>query len=781
MKSIIHLSKRMCILMLLFASITATGQQIRKVTRIDRDWRFHLGDSENAQAVKFDDGKWRKLDVPHDWSIEGDYDENAVTKRGGGYLPAGVGWYRKSLTLPKADAGKRVFIEFGAVMANSDVWVNGHHLGHHPFGYVPLLYDLTDHVTFDGKPNIIAVKADNTPQPASRWYTGAGIYRHVDLITVAPVHLERYGVFISTPEASKEKAVVSVKSSVVNQSKQNKTLTVQTVITSPAGKSLQSEATPLTVKAGETATCEQTIAVTAPELWDIESPNLYTAVTTVSEGKNAIDDQQNTFGIRFFEFRSETGFWLNGRNIKLLGACVHHDGGAVGSAVPASVWERRIERLKAVGCNALRGAHAPMDPSFYDLCDRMGVLLLDEVFDTWTSAKPNGEKAYNRYYNEWWDKDTEIAIKRVRNHPSIVLLSLGNEIRDNVNSAEGRQRFLDLRELTKQLDPTRPITMALFRAQMMGLYDNGFSEMLDVIGQNYGEMGLIAAWKGKEGRKIIGTENTPARSGWLVAKNNPQYSGMFIWTGIDYLGESDWPQTTWGESLFDRNAGWRHLSWERQSWWTTQPMVHIVRRDDGVRRPIRGGGWTDDWTPSTDLDTARVTVYSNCEEVELYLNGKSLGKQAVPADDAANSWVVVPYEKGTVKVIGRNGGKDVAEHAHTSATEPVKLLLEPEKTELINDWDEVVYVTATLVDKNGVRSPNTPVKVKFDISGPGEIVSVDNSDNLSHERYKANAHTTHKGMVLAIVRATANSGAIKLTASADGMESVSVTMQAKAK
>jgi beta-galactosidase len=766
--------------MLFSASVTATGQQVRKITRIDRDWKFYLGDVENAQVASFDDSKWRQLDVPHDWSIEGDYDQEAATKRGGGYLPSGIGWYRKTLTLPKSDAGKRVFIEFGAVMANSDVWVNGYHLGHHPFGYVPLLYDLTDHVTFDGKPNIIAVKADNTLQPASRWYTGAGIYRHVDLITVDPVHLERYGVFITTPEVNKDKAVVSVQASVANLSAKSRNLTVQTVITSPSGKSLKSAATPLTVKAGETAICEQTIAVTAPELWDIEAPNIYTAVTTVSEGKNTVDDQKNTFGIRFFEFKSETGFWLNGRNLKILGACVHHDGGAVGSAVPASVWERRIERLKAVGCNALRGAHAPMDQSFYDLCDRMGMLLLDEVFDTWTSAKPNGEKAYNLYFNEWWDKDTEVAIKRVRNHPSIVLLSLGNEIRDNVNSPEGRQRFLDLRDLTKRLDPTRPITMALFRAQPMGLYENGFSEMLDVIGQNYGEMGLIVAWRGKEGRKIIGTENTPARSGWLVARDNPQYTGMFIWTGVDYLGEADWPQTTWSESLFDRNGGWRHFSWERQSWWTTKPMVHIVRRDDGVSRPIRGGGWTDDWTPSTDLDTARVTVYSNCEEVELYLNGKSLGKKNVPADDAPIAWAV-PYEKGTIKVIGRNGGTDVAEHAHTSAAEPAMLVLEPEKTDLINDWDEVVYVTATAVDKNGVRSPNVPVKIKFDISGPGEIVSVDNSDNLSHERYKAKERTTYKGRVIAIIRATADSGDIKLTASADGMENVSITVRAKAK
>ncbi|GAB6011332.1 sugar-binding domain-containing protein [Viscerimonas tarda] len=763
------------VLILLFLCFPANGQNVRKITGIDKDWKFHLGDVENGQLVNFDDSNWRKLDVPHDWSIEGDYDQNAITKRGGGYLPAGIGWYRKTISLPKSDSGKRVFVEFGGIMANSDVWINGHLLGHHPFGYVPLVYDLTDYITFDGKANILAVKADNTVQPASRWYTGAGIYRHVELFTVAQTQLDRYGVFITTPEASHEKATVAVQASVSNKSKASRTLLVQTTISSPSGKSFKSEPSSVTVGAGETIVCDQTIAVPSPELWDISAPNIYTALTTLSDGKKVVDDQKNTFGIRFFSFESETGFWLNGKNIKLLGACVHHDGGALGSAVPASVWERRFERLKAVGCNAIRGAHAPMDPAFYELCDKMGLLLLDEVFDTWTAAKPNGEKAYNLYFNEWWNIDTSIALKRVRNHPSIVLYSLGNEIRDNVNSPEGRQRFLDLRALTKSIDSSRPITMALFRAKMMGLYENGFSEMLDVIGQNYAETGLLAAWSEKPGRKIIGTENTPSRSAWLVARDNPAYSGMFIWTGFDYLGEADWPKISWSEALFDRNAGWKHTSWERQSWWTSEPMAHIVRRDTAQR-----ASWLDDWTPAYKLDTAFVNVYSNCEEVELYLNGTSLGKQQTPKDDGPNSWRVV-YAPGTIKVIGRNGGKEVAVHEHTTASEPVKLLLETEKKEAINDWEEVVYVTATIVDKNGIRYPNSPSKIKFNISGPGEIVSVDNSNNFSHERYKTNEKTNYKGRAMAIIRATASSGAIKLTASADGLEGASVVIQAVGK
>ena len=762
-----------CVSVLLFFVFQANGQQVRETVSIDKDWRFHLGDVDGGLSATFDDSQWRKLDVPHDWSIEGDYDPNSPTKRGGGYLPAGIGWYRKSLILPKSYAGKRVYVEFNGVMANSDVWINGHLLGHRPFGYLPLLYDLTEYLNFDNKANTLAVRVDNTQQPASRWYAGAGIYRHVNLIVVNPVHLDRWGVFISTPEVSKQKATVHIQASVTNQSEESRQLLVQTVITSPSGKRLKSGQVPVTVGAGQTAKCDQEIAVSEPELWDIDTPNIYTASTEVVLNGKVIDDQKNTFGIRDIRFESQTGFWLNGRNIKILGACVHHDGGAVGSAVPASVWERRIKRLKEIGCNALRGAHCPMDPAFYNLCDRLGMLLMDETFDTWTAAKPNGEKAYNLYFNDWWETDTRAAIIRSRNHPCIVIYSLGNEIRDNLNSEEGRQRFLNLRRVTKELDPTRPVTMALFRPVQMKLYENGFAELLDVVGQNYGEKGLIAAWAAKPERKIIGTENTPSRDAWLELRDNPAMSGEFVWTGFDYLGEADWPKVSSEKGLFDRNGGWKPSSWERQSWWTKKPMVHIVRSDDS------GRGLTNDWTVVSDTcKHARVFVYSNCEEVELYLNGVSLGKQPVPADDAPNQWAV-NFRPGTIKVIGRNGGKDVAVQEHVTASTPVKLSLTKEKKEITNNWEDVAYVTATVLDKNGVRFPNSDHKVKFTISGPGEIVSVDNSSPYSHERYKTDQKTVFKGEAIAIIRATAASGTIRLTASAEGLESSSIEIKIK--
>ena len=774
MKFSTHINKDIgllwCLFVLFAFTVPVRGQQVRRIMNIDKDWKFNLGDVTNGQQTAFEDKNWRKLDVPHDWSIEGKYDSLSPTLRGGGYLPAGIGWYRKTFTLPKSYAGKRIVINFDGIMANSDVWINGHLLGHHPFGYVPLLYDMTEFFNFN-TPNLIAVRADNSVQPASRWYTGAGIYRHVKLEIMDPVHLDEWGVFITTPEISKEKAKVNIQASVTNQSKKSAQLMVQTIITSPAGKQSKSSLTPLTVEAGQTAKCEQMIMVSTPEIWDIQTPNVYTASTVITLNGKVIDDQKNTFGIREAHFEAETGFWLNGKNIKILGACVHPDGGAVGMAVPMSIWERRIQQLKRVGCNALRGAHCPMQKEFYELCDRMGMLMMDEAFDTWTAAKPHGEKAYNLYFNDWYQADATSQVIRARNHPCVVIYSLGNEIRDDLNSEKGRAHFMDLRRITKEIDPTRPITMALFNPRGMKLFENGFSELLDVIGQNYGETGLLAVRNGRPERKIIGTENTPARSAWLVMRNNPAFSGEFVWTGFEYLGEVDWPKISWDVALFDRNGDWKPTAWERQSWWTTTPMVHIVRAEEN------GRGFTDDWTPASDtLKRASVTVFSNCEEVELYLNGVSLGKQPVPADDGPNKWIV-NYAAGTIKVIGRNGGKDVAEQQHITAKEPAKLILKAEKKEILNDPEQVVYVTATVVDKNGIHFPNSKHKVKFSISGPGEIVSVDNSNPISHEMYKGDERIVYKGKAIAIIKAKAGSGTIRLTASAPGLGSDTVEIK----
>jgi beta-galactosidase len=377
----------------------STQPQIRVITGFDLDWRFKQAEEAGGERIAFDDSKWRKLNVPHDWSIEGTYDKANPTARGGGYLPSGIGWYRKTFSLDKSYAGKKVTIEFDGVMANSEVWINGFYLGKRPYGYISFIYDLTEHLNIgNGKPNVITVKADNTVQPASRYYTGAGIYRHVRLVATDLLHISDNGVFLTTPTANAQQAVIKAQTTLSNEGEKTVQLTLETAITDANGKVVKTIQSKQTVAPKKEVVINQELKVDKPNLWTLEQPYLYSAFTKISLGGKVIDDQINTFGIRTFKFDAATGFWLNDQNFKLKGACLHHDGGAVGAAVPLSIWKQRLELLKEAGVNAIRTAHNPVAPEFLDLCDQMGFIVMDETFDTWNSAKNNGEKGYNRFF-----------------------------------------------------------------------------------------------------------------------------------------------------------------------------------------------------------------------------------------------------------------------------------------------------------------------------------------------------------------------------------------------
>jgi beta-galactosidase len=754
-------------LMALLLSATLHAQP----TNIDATWRFNLGDTTGAEKPDFNDAAWRSLNLPHDWSIEGDYNQANPTGRGGGYLPAGIGWYRKSLVIPASESGSRIFLTFDGVMSNSQVWINGQLLGKRPYGYVPFTYELTGKVNFD-KPNTLAVRVDNTAQPASRWYAGAGIYRHVSLSFLNPIHMDQSSVYITTPQVSSDKATVNIQSTVFNQSKKAEKITVQTRVMGSDGKNFETAETALSVAAGQKADCKQFVTVLNPVRWDIEAPNLYQAVTTVRSGKTVLDEQTNTFGIRDFRFEAATGFWLNGKNLKLYGVCLHQDAGALGIAVPSSVWKTRLETLKSIGVNAIRTAHNPMEPAFYDLCDQLGFLVMDETFDTWTASKPSGTQGYNLYFNDWWAADIRAMITRDRNHPSIVLYSAGNEIRDRLNSDEGRQRFLQQRDLIHQLDPTRPVTMALFRPNEMQVYTNGFADLLDVLGQNYRETELIAAHTDKPERRVIGTENGHDRNTWLALRDNPFMAGQFLWTGIDYLGEANWPEISHSAGLLTRLGEMKPSGYQRQSWWSSKPMVKMVRAEDNMGK----GALVMDWTPIDfgTYDEAYVTVYSNCDEVELFLNGESKGKQVLHEDASPRFWNI-GFDPGILKAVGSNKGQIVASDEYKTAESAVKVLLTCNRSTLKNDWNDIAFVKATLVDAKGERNPNANPKLTFTLTGPGVIKAVDNGDILSHEKYASNVRTPFKGEAVALVQAT-GAGKITVTVSAEGVEGSSLTM-----
>ncbi len=763
---------------LLAGSLAATAQaQSSRITRsFDKDWRFSRGDNQGAEATAFNDASWRQLDVPHDWSIEGPYDRNNPTGRGGGYLPSGIGWYRKSFTLNDVAKDSRVCIEFDGVMANSDVWINGFHLGKRPSGYVGFQYELTDHLN-TGKQNVLVVRADNTIQPASRWYTGAGIYRHVRLVITGPVHVAHWGCFVSTTGVTAKQAIVKIETTVQNQSNAVQQVVLQTALVDPGGNTVIILNSNSQIAAGASVVIPQTAKLSPPALWNPGNPQLYSAVTTVVVNKKETDKLTTPFGVRDAHFDAATGFWLNGQNIKIKGVCLHHDGGAVGAAVPLGVWERRLNLLKWAGVNAIRTSHNAVAPEFLELCDKKGILVMAETFDTWNAKKSSAENGYNVYFNDWWEKDTHDIVLSVRNHPAVVIYSVGNEIHDNLNDAEGLHKYMMQQDLIHSLDTTRPVTMALFRPALSHVYENGLADKMDVVGQNYRENELVAAHQAKPQRKTIGTENGHTQPAWLALRDNPFMSGQFLWVGIDYLGESDWPKVVNGQGLFDRTGGARSIAYQRQSWWGNNPMVYVMRKEQNAG----AGDWVSDWTP-TDIDTydeARLQVFSNCDEVELFLNGKSLGVKLRPDDNASPRTWTTAFEKGTLKAVGRNQGKTVAEQELTTAGKPAKIVLHADDNAIANNWDDVVYITATVTDEKGIPCLTADNKIRFSIEGPGAIAAVDNADLSSAEPFNGKERWAYKGSCIAIIKAAAASGAIKITAQADGLQQGTATVTIK--
>ena len=773
------------------ATSAGSAAYTRVTSSFDSDWRFLKGDAPGAEKADFDDGAWRKLDLPHDWSIEGPFDEKNPTGGAGGFLPAGVGWYRKHFSLPIGFQEQRVFIDFDGVMANSDVWINGFHLGKRPYGYVSFRYELTGHLNFgNDKPNVISVRADNSGQPASRWYTGAGIYRHVRLVVTNAVHLEHWGTFVSTPQVSSEQATLRVQSEVINQSQSAQTVSIHVEVFDPNGRVVQTtETKPQNINAGAMSSFTQDLAIRNPQLWDLDHPNVYRVVARLREGKTTVDDETVRFGIREFHFDADTGFWLNGRNFKVKGVCLHHEASASGAAVPLRAWERRLEMLKQLGVNAIRTAHNPPAPEFLDLCDRMGFIVMDELFDCWTVAKNPYD--YHLYFKEWSNIDVRDIVRRDRNHASVIIYSAGNEIHDTPKSEMAKQILTSLVATFHENDSTRPVTQALFRPNVSHDYDNGLADILDVVGQNYRENEILAAHRQKPSRKILGTENGHDRTVWLPLRDNPPYAGQFLWSGIDYLGESRaWPTIAYNSGLLDRTGTPRPLAFQRQSWWSDQPMVYIARRvapaqllptDPGYGTPAqerRPQVLFSDWTPrNIEAHDENVEVYSNCEQVELFLNGTSLGAKPRPADDSPRVWNV-PFAPGTLRATGSNGGRAVANYELRTAGKPSQILLAADRGTIAATWDDVSYVTVTVADPNGVIVPNAQDLVTFKIAGPGIIAAVDSADNNSHEPFQASERRAYQGRCFVMIKSTSASGRITLAASAQGLKSSSITITA---
>jgi beta-galactosidase len=808
------------------ATIQSHPRQIQQFTT---DWRFLQSDAPGAESPTFDDSAWKPVTLPHDWSITGPVDENAPSRAAGGFFPTGIGWYRKTLTIPKLNPTKRIFIAFDGIMANSDVYCNGELLGHRPYGYVSFNYDLTSHL-HAGK-NIIAVRVDNSQQPASRWYPGAGINRQVRLITTNAIHIAPWGTFVTTPKVSAESATIHVRVTVTNESGQPASVVIVPELISPAGAHLTTQPTfrskPATIPAHTSVDLDAETTLPHPDRWDLDHPALYTVDAKLLARNNLIDNEDVPFGIREFHFDPDQGFFLNGKHHKIYGVALHPDAGALGTAVPLAAWTRRFTALRTLGVNAIRTAHNPPAPEFLDLADRMGFLVMDEMFDCWTVAKNPYD--YHLYFKDSSLRDTADTVRRDRNHPSIILWSAGNEIHDTPKPDIAIPILKSLVDTFHQNDPTRPVTQALFRPNVSHDYDNGFADLLDVVGQNYRENEILAAHAQKPTRKIIGTENTHDRNQWVAMRDHPEYSGQFLWSGIDYLGEAGrWPSIGAGSGLLLTTSIPRARAFERQSWWSTQPMVRIARRVQAARRGPVDPGYASptsntqaatapntpldpttrfgqplllDWTPAYFLQndqsphTENIEIYTNAEEVELFLNSKSLGTQQRHTNASPITYQI-PFAPGILKAIARTNGKVIAEDELRTAGKPARILLStgltaarltnpphPETTPALTpDWNDVAYITVTLVDANNTIIPDSTTVIHFTVTGSGKIIAVDNGNLLDHDPFQPptpeKARKLYEGHAIAILRATKPSGNITITAKAEDLPPASLTLKA---
>lgn len=756
---------------------------------IDTDWRFHRGDLTGAEAPGSSDEGWQPVTLPHDWAIAGPFNADNPSRGQGAFAPMGVGWYRKHFPASPARCARTV-VQFDGVMANSDVWINGHLLGHRPSGYATFRYDLTPYLdTRRGADNVLAVRADNEQQPSSRFYQGAGIYRHVHLLHTAAVHTADWSTAVTSSKVSAASADVQVRTEVRNDSASTQTtasIAVAVELRDASGRVVAQQRAPAQrVPAGESRPFTVTLSVQKPKLWDIGDPALYSATVKLLRDGKAVGSDTVAFGIRDAHFEPATGFWLNGRNLKIQGVALHSDIGALGMAAPLSLWEHRLRAMQGMGANAVRTAHNEVAPEFLDLCDRLGILVLDEYFDMWTVAKNPYD--YHLYFKDWYLRDTHDGVLRDRNHPSVIAWSAGNEIHDTPHPDIAKPILAALVEQDHRDDPSRPVTQALFRPNVSHDYDNGLADLLDVVGQNYRPNEILAAHEQKLARSILGTENIHDRETWLAVRDHPPYSGMFIWSGTDYLGESRrWPLIGDASGLFDRTDFPKPDALQHESWWASHPVLHLVRRVAAMPKAPTDPGYEQeqyrprpvvfaDWTPENrDTHTERVEAYSNCQQVTLSLNGTDLGTQALPADAAPRVWQV-PFTAGTLEA--RCGDTAATKATLITAGEPAAVVLTAENDALGTGFDQVAFVRATVVDAHGTPVPSAAIPLTFSVQGPGVILATDNADNAYTGIFASPHRDTLNGRAIVLLRSTAPGGSLHLEATSPGLRTGSLNLR----
>ena len=796
----------------------------------------NLGAEVTYTRAEFDDRAWRQLDLPHDWGIEGEFDQEYPGETG--KLPWwGVGWYRKHFFLPTEDAKKRIYLDVDGAMAYATVWLNGQFVGGWPYGYSSWQLELTPFLRF-GAENVLAIRLDN-PKDSSRWYPGAGIYRNVWLVKTEQIHIAHWGVFVSAPQVTAETALVKVQTTVENHlatpapfeaSTELFELDAEGRIVAKMIASTASTTTPRPIESGQSGLVVQYLTVSHPKLWSIKSPQRYVAITTVRTGDQTVDRVETRFGIRSIAFSADHGFFLNGERIPIQGVCLHHDLGALGTALNVRALERQLKILREMGANAIRTSHNPPAPELLDLCDRMGFLVMDEAFDCWLQGKrPND---YHLLFSDWHEKDLRALVRRDRNHPSVILWSIGNEIREQ-NSPEGWKVAAHLASLVHDEDRTRPVTAG---CNSPNASLNGLQSMLDVSGFNYQPQGykpfrLIAPLQ-----PLVATETASCLSSrgeyyfpirddngqrrtvkdiadfqvssydfatWAFDPQTefrgldeaPFVAGEFVWTGFDYLGEPEPYSKDSSTSLLFTDPILKERATDE------------LRETGKIRVPSRSSyfgivdlaGFKKDrfylyqarWRPNFPMAhilphwnwperVAQVTpvhVYTSGDEAELFLNEKSLGRKKRGPFDYRLRWDDVRYEPGELRVIAYKNGRKWAEDSLRTTGPAAMLVVSADRTVLRADGHELAFITVKIADKNGLLVPRAKNRVTFDASGPGEIVATDNGDATSFESFQSKQRAAFNGLVLVIIRTKAGAhGTIHLRAMSKGLAGADVSI-----
>jgi beta-galactosidase len=752
----------------------------------DLGWKFHLGDVSGAEASAFDDSAWTSLDVPHDWSISLPFNQNSPTTFEGGYLDGGLGWYRKSFTLPATSSTKRVIVQFDGVYMDSTLYLNGVQVYARPYGYSSFEVDLTANAKF-GASNVLAVKVNNQT-PSSRWYSGSGIYRHTWLKTVNPVRVAYTGTQVTTSMVSASSATVNISVTVQNGAAADQVVTLTSSVRDAAGTELGKVTSAATaVPAGKTATVVGTVTVPNPKLWSPAAPNLYSALTTVSVAEAEVDAYTTPFGIRSFAFDANTGFSLNGKSLKINGVCNHHDLGALGSAVNYRAMEKRLQLLKDMGANAFRTSHNPPAPELLDLADRMGFLVMAEAFDCWYAGKHTYD--YGRFFKQWADTDIGDFVSRDRNHPAVIIWSIGNEVAQAGDKTAVQKLIDDIRAK----DASRVITQAY--AAWVNAGD--ITGLEDIVGINYAPDRYDSVHTAHPTYKMIGSETSSAfRSRGVYASGNNQESsyddsaagwghtaetswknvnsrawiaGEFVWTGFDYIGEPtpyEWPSKSSYFGIIDSADFPKDIFYFYQSKWNASgpAMVHIV--------PMN---WTD-WTAGKAV---KVLVYTNADSVELFLNGQSQGSKTMDPAAAKLQWSV-PFAAGTLEAKATKGGAVVATDKVQTAGAAAALTSKADRSSIAADGRDLSYVGVNIVDAQGVVVPRAGNKIDFTIEGPGTLVGLDGGDSTNHDPYQGTSHAAFNGKLMAIVRSTTTAGTITLKASSGSLRSSSAVIMTMA-